>query len=127
MAALRGRTGTLLPLPSGDVLLAVGNPDHEFEAHGCGHLINDPHPNVRTICARPDSQRAMWKAVLDYETAVAPRANCAFQGKGAVIACVATRDIEEGEEVLAPYGYEHWCKLPIKQARSWAKRGMPQH
>lgn len=112
---------------SGDTLLAVGDPEREPEAHNCGHLINDPHPDARAICVRPDSQRAMWKAVLDYEAAVAPRTNCAFRGKGAVVACVASRDIEEGEEVLAPYGYEFWCKLPAKQGRSWAKRGMQQH
>jgi hypothetical protein len=95
---------------------AIGDPAHEFEAHACGHMINDPHPAVHTINACPSSPEDAWKSVLDYEQRVAGPANCDLEPFGGICTlCVATRDIAEGEEVLAPYGLPYWCKLEAPQ------------
>lgn len=32
---------------------------------------------------------------------------------------VATKHIPAGQEVLAPYGYEYWCRLPLPTIRTW--------
>ena len=77
----------------GRLFEVVGDPTHEFEPHACGHLINDP------------------RTVDDHEAAAAGAANCEFDSfVGMGVLCVATRDIDEGEELLAPYGYACWFK-----------------
>jgi len=49
---------------------------------------------------------------LEYELRVAGSMNCSLEPcEGLSVLCVATRDIAEGEEVLAPHGYMHWCKM----------------
>jgi hypothetical protein len=99
----------------------LGDPRHKFEAHSCGHKIRDPHPALGSLCVRPKTPAEMWRAALQYEMAVAGAANCRFQPyAGTAVMCVATRDIAEGAEVLAPHGYEHFCKLPFEQMTKWA-------
>jgi len=96
----------------GKVYEAIGDPAHEFEAHACGHMINDPHPAVESICASPSSPEDVWKSILEYELRVAGPANCDLETfEGIATLCVATRDIAEGEEVVAPYGFPYWCKM----------------
>lgn len=100
----------------GKLYEAIGDPAHEFEAHACGHMINDPHPAVHTINASPSSPEDVWRSILEYELRVAGPANCdleTFEGIGTL--CVATRDIAEGKEVSAPYGFAYWCKLEAAQ------------
>lgn len=104
----------------GKVYQLIGDPSHPFEPHGCGHMINDPHPAAETICTRPGSPEELWRAFLEYELRIKGAMNCVlepFEGLG--VLCVATRDIAEGEEVLAPYGYEYWCKLEGPQMMDW--------
>lgn len=112
--------GHLLTEADGNAVEVVGDVTRPFVPHACGHLINDPHPCVDTILARPRSASEMWKAKLEYELRAVDAANCVFKPyNDLVVLCVATRDIAAGEEVLAPYGYAYWCKVSAFKLTRW--------
>ena len=94
---------------SGRVWELCGDPSRPFRAGACGHLINDPHPDVTTIQRATDSE-VYGRAMIEYVSSVTGRANCVMKPhrSGLCVLVVATRDIEDGEELLAPYGYEYW-------------------
>jgi hypothetical protein len=118
-AALTGYAQHLCDREEGTIEV-IGDPAHGFEAHACGHLINDPHPATETILPRPGNAEEYWRAMLDYEVRVKALTNCALTPfEDTAVMCVATRDIAEGEEVLAPYGYEYWCRVPGHQCWAW--------
>ena len=88
-----------------------GDPSLPFRAGACGHLINDPYPDARTI-QKADGccSEAYGRAMIEYMSSVTGRSNCVMKPHrgGLCVLVVATRDIADGEELLAPYGYEYW-------------------
>jgi hypothetical protein len=48
--------------------------------------------------------------MMEYVASVAGRSNCVMKPHrgGLCVLVVATRDIADGEELLASYGYEYW-------------------
>ncbi len=89
----------------------IGDPSRPFRAGACGHLINDPHPDARTIQKATDGRSDVYgREMIQYMTSVTRRANCVMKPhrSGLCVLVVAARDIADGEELLAPYGYEYW-------------------
>ena len=96
---------------SGRMWELIGDPSRPFRAGACGHLINDPYPDARTI-QKADGccSEAYGRAMIEYMSSVTGRSNCVMKPHrgGLCVLVVATRDIADGEELLAPYGYEYW-------------------
>ena len=100
---------------NGQVWELCGDPSRPFQAGACGHLINDPHPDVTKIKRSKDGcSKTFGHAMLEYILHMTMHANCVMKphGSGLCVLVVAARDIEEGEELLAPYGYEYWSEAP---------------
>lgn len=121
--------------PSGPVIQLVGDPEREIELHACGHMINDPHRDVSSLRSHPATPEEAWARLVDYKVFCQATQNCAFESvKGVGVMCVATRDIAEGEEVLAPYDVWFWANMPAKdflllveqQAMHLAKHNFPE-
>ena len=87
--------------------------------HANAHLINDPHPNIGSIKKTPTSAAEYGQALMDYESSVKDLLNCRFEPRGgSYVLAIATKDIDEGQEILVPYGYEYWSELPFKIVQS---------
>ncbi len=96
---------------SGRMWELIGDPSRPFRAGACGHLINDPHPDARTIQKATDGcSEAYGREMIKYLSSVTGRANCVMKPhrSGMCVLVVAARDIADGEELLAPYGYGNW-------------------
>ena len=98
---------------SGRVWELIGDPSRPFRTGACGHLINDPHPDARTIQKSDGRSDVYGREMIKYVSSVTGRANCVMKPhrSGLCVLVVAARDIADGEELLAPYGYEYWSDV----------------
>ena len=93
-----------------------GDPSKPFDAGACGHLANDPHPDPTKLGVPGDSE-AFGRGMVEYVLRIQGSANCAMRPhRGVCVLLVATRDVEAGEELLVPYGYEYWSSPPDPMA-----------
>lgn len=111
----------------------MGDPDAPFCPHMCGHMINDPHPDVASLRHPPSTPEQAWKMGIEYMIRTSPQTNCVLEGHDDfVVLCMATRDIAEGEEVFAQYGVFYWNKMPtnnflalMNEHRAWLQQHKP--
>lgn len=112
----------------------LADPDAPFCAHACGHMINDPHPNVDSLRNPPPTPEQAWKMAMEYKIRTDSQANCVFEAvDDFVVLCVASRDIAEGEEVFVRYGICFWNEMAtsdllalIGTHSTWLKEHKPQ-
>lgn len=78
-----------------------------YDDENCGHLINDAKPlNFNDVA----SVHSMVKKCKLYENS-RDLCNCEFIVKNNEIHIVATKDINEGDELLVHYGIPYWFNL----------------
>lgn len=87
----------------------ASDPRKPFHRMTAAHLINDPYPKAHVIQNIKDiDAKKLTNAWLEYELRVQQLRNCDLHN-GLYYACaIATKDIECGEEIVAPYGFEYW-------------------
>lgn len=92
-----------------EALCAIGDPSRYSPAF-CGHLINDPYLNVNRLKDEKDISN-LAKEIIEYQIRVKHMCNCKLQSNEYYSYVVATREIDKGEELLAPYGFPYWTGI----------------
>lgn len=104
---------------SSEVFL-MGNPSIPSYHFSCAHLINDPYPDTTKIDSirairRTGTPELITKLYIDYTLRTQRAKNTKLVGKHYYAYATATRDIAQGEEILAPYGFMYWADLTEKE------------
>jgi hypothetical protein len=93
-----------------DNVYVVGDPTIPFVRSTSAHFINDPYPytqNLKTL-SKDANLETLGKAYIDYELRVQSMANSAIYHTDTYAYAKAIKNIEEGEEILAPYDFDYW-------------------
>ncbi len=88
-----------------------GNPAKTTFNWACGHMANDPYPDIDSLETAPRTPRSAGRAFMKYLLHVDRTSNSVLEtlAPDYVGGIVAVKDIAVGEEILAPYGYDYWC------------------
>jgi SET domain-containing protein len=94
----------------GHNLNIIGNPTEIGNAMLLGHMINDSVGNVFKNNENDTDLKKMRNVIASYYIKTVSNSNCrfAYNMKYPLISVVATRDIQEGEELLIAYGISYW-------------------